>query len=277
MIMTSMRVRVRTRPAKLIKIFFRLQLIQLRAAMEYRADFWIGIVGAALQQLVGIVFLITFFSHVPTLGGWTVWNVAVLHGVVMAAAGLVELFADGVWQLRAAVNTGTFDRVLVRPISPAVQQITSLASIHGLGNVGAGVVVLAIGLARSNVEWQLWTVPVLILAILCGCVMSSALNFTVNMIAFWEPSAQSAFPTLVALMRDFAKFPLDIYGTAIRTVITFLLPYAVISYYPSRLVLGIDDPAGWWAVAPVIAATAVGCVAALLWRRGINRYQGVGH
>jgi ABC-2 type transport system permease protein len=268
---------LRTGPGRLIRIFFRMQLIQLRAAMEYRADFWIGVVGALLRQLVGIVFLITFFSHVPSLGSWSVWNVAVLHGVVMASAGLGALFADGVWQLRAAVNTGAFDRVLVRPISPALQQVTAQASIHGLGDLGAGAAVLCVGLSRSAVDWQLWTVPVLLLAIVCGCVMSSTMNLTVNMIAFWEPSAPSAVPTLVALMRDFAKFPLDIYGTAVRGVITFVLPYAAISYYPSRLVLDIGDPPLAWAATPMLAAAAVGGVAAMLWRRGVDRYQGVGH
>jgi ABC-2 type transport system permease protein len=244
-----------------IKIFFRLQLVQLRAAVEYRADFWIAVVGAVLQQLVGITFLVTLFGHVDSLGGWSVW----------------QLFADGVWALRMQVNNGAFDRVLVRPVSPALQQITALASIHGIGNVGTGVVLLVVGLARSGPDWHWWTLPVLVLAVLAGCVLNTAISFLANMIAFWEPGAQSAFPTLIGLMRDFAKFPLDIYGAALRILVTFLLPYAVISYFPSRLVLDIGDPAGWWAITPVIAATAAAVLAALVWRKGINRYQGVGH
>jgi ABC-2 type transport system permease protein len=260
-----------------IKIFFRLQLVQLRAAVEYRADFWIAVVGAVLQQLVGITFLVTLFGHVDSLGGWSVWQIAVLHGLIMSADGLRELFADGVWALRMQVNNGAFDRVLVRPVSPALQQITALASIHGIGNVGTGVVLLVVGLARSGPDWHWWTLPVLVLAVLAGCVLNTAISFLANMIAFWEPGAQSAFPTLIGLMRDFAKFPLDIYGAALRILVTFLLPYAVISYFPSRLVLDIGDPAGWWAITPVIAATAAAVLAALVWRKGINRYQGVGH
>lgn len=262
---------------ELIKIFFRLQLVQLRSAMEYRADFWIAAVGAILQQLVGIVFLVTFFGHVSSLGGWSLWQIAVLHGVVMTADGLREMFADGVWKLRADVNTGSFDRVLVRPIPPALQQITALASIHGIGNAGLGLAVLIVGLTRSGMDWHWWSVPLLLLAVLCGTVLNTAISFLTNMIAFWEPAAQSAFPTFVALMRDFAKFPLDIYGAAIRIVVTILLPYGLISYYPSRLALGVGQTSGWWAVTPLIAAGAAALLASLIWRRGLNRYQGVGH
>ncbi|SDT02138.1 ABC transporter permease [Microlunatus soli] len=262
---------------RLITIFFRQQLVRLRSAMEYRADFWIAAVGAILQQLVGIVFLVTFFGHVSSLGGWTLWQIAVLHGMVMAADGIREMFADGAWKLRADVNTGSFDRVLVRPLPPALQQATALASIHGIGNAGLGAVVLVLGLARSGPDWHWWSIPVVIMAVLCGTVLNTAISFLTNMIAFWEPSAQSAFPTFVALVRDFAKFPLDIYGAAVRLVVTFLLPYGLISYFPSRLVLGIGPAAGWWALTPLIAAGAAALIAAAVWRRGLNRYQGVGH
>ncbi|QGN35074.1 ABC transporter permease [Microlunatus sp. Gsoil 973] len=262
---------------RLTKIFFRLQLVQLRSAMEYRADFWIGAVGAILQQLVSIVFLLTFFGHVSSLGGWSLWRILVLQGIVMTADGIREMFADGVWKLRADVNTGSFDRVLVRPIPPAMQQVTALASIHGIGNAGLGLVVLIIGLARADVSWQWWSLPLLAITVICGTVLNTSISFLTNMIAFWEPSAQSAFPTMIALMRDFAKFPLDIYGIVIRFVVTVVLPYGLISYYPSRLLFGIGHTSGWWATTPVIAAAAAMLVASVVWRRGLNRYQGVGN
>jgi len=262
---------------RLVRIFLRLQLVQLRSALEYRADFWIAAVGAILQQLVSIVFLLTFFGHVSSLGGWSLWQILVLQGLVMAADGIREMFADGVWKLRADVNDGSFDRVLVRPIPPALQQFTALASIHGIGNTSLGLVVLILGLARSGVDWTWWSVPVLVLTILCGTVLTASISFLTNMIAFWEPSAQSAFPTLVALMRDFAKFPLDVYGAGIRIVITVILPYGLISYYPSRLVLGVGDAPGWWVTTPLIAAGASALAASIVWRRGLNHYQGVGN
>lgn len=262
---------------RLLRIFLRLQLVQLRSAMEYRADFWIAAVGAILQQLVSIVFLVTFFGHVSSLGGWSLWRILVLQGLVMTADGLREMFADGVWKLRADVNDGSFDRVLVRPIPPALQQVTALASIHGVGNAGLGLVVLVLGLAHSGMVWHWWTLPVLVITVLCGSVLNTAISFLTNMIAFWEPSAQSAFPTLIALMRDFAKFPLDIYGAGIRFVVTVVLPYGLISYYPSRLLLGVGNAQGWWAATPAIAAAAAGLIASMVWRRGLHRYQGVGN
>ncbi len=197
------------------RLYLALQLVQLRAAVEYRGDFWIGIIGAMLQQAAGLVFISALFTQIPEVGGWTAWNVAMLYGLAMIPKGLTEFFCDGPWMLRTQVNTGEFDRVLVRPISPALQSATAIASIHGFGQLGLGIIVLWIGMSRSEMTFTWWTLPFLLVSIAASAVMIGALNYVINMIGFWEPSAQSALPTLVALMIDFAKFPLDVFNLVI--------------------------------------------------------------
>lgn len=139
---------------KHLRLYAKLQLVQIRAAVEYRADFWIGILGAMLQQGAGLVFVSALFSQIPEVAGWTVWNIAILYGLAMLPKGLTELFCDGPWTLRGKVNSGEFDRVLVRPVSPALQSATAIVSIHGFGQVILGIVVLWMGMSRSDIELQ---------------------------------------------------------------------------------------------------------------------------
>lgn len=260
-----------------IRIFCRLQLAQLRATVQYRGDFWIGIVGSVLTHASALVFLISYFSHVELLGGWTAWEVLILGGIAVTAHGLTELFADGMWLLRAAVSDGSFDRVLVRPLSPALQQMASLASIHGLGGLGSGLAMLVAGMANSSAATNWWSVPVIVLAVLCGGVLSVSLGLIGNSIVFWEPAAQSAIPLVVMSMRDLARFPLNVYNTGVRVVLTYVLPYALVTYMPASVVLDKPGSPGWWAVSPVMAAASSAGLAALVWRIGIRRYEGAGH
>jgi ABC-2 type transport system permease protein len=262
---------------KNLRLYTRLQLVQIRAAVEYRADFWIGIVGAMLQQGAGLVFVTALFTQIPEVAGWTVWNIAILYGLTMLPKGLTELFCDGPWTLRGKVNTGEFDRVLVRPISPALQSATALVSIHGLGQVILGVVVLWMGISRSDMAIQWWTVPYLLLIVAASAVMIGALNFVINMIGFWEPSAQSALPTMLALLIDFAKFPLDIYNMVIRGLVTIIMPYAFTSYFPALLLLDRDTGWQWLGLATPLVTVLVVLATSWLWSKALNRYQGVGH
>lgn len=259
------------------RIYLTLQLAQIRAAVEYRGDFWIGIVGAILQQAAGLVFISALFAQIPEVAGWTVWNIAILYGLALIPKGITELLCDGPWALRSKVNTGEFDRVLVRPISPALQSATALVSIHGLGQVILGVVILWMGLTRSDIAFTWWALPFLLITIVSGSVMIGAINFVINMIGFWEPSAQSALPTMVALLIDFAKFPLDIYNLVIKGLVTIVVPYAFLSYFPALILLDRDTPWKWLGFSSPLAATAVVAFTAWLWSKALNRYQGVGH
>jgi ABC-2 type transport system permease protein len=262
---------------KNLRLYFRLQFMQLRSTVEYAADFWIGIVGAVLMQATGLVFITALFSQIPQMAGWTVWNIVLLYGLAMLPKGLTELFCDGPWMLRSKVNTGEFDRVLVRPISPALQSATAIASIHGVGQAVLGGVLIVLGLTRSDTTLHWWTLPFLLVVVLCSAVMIGALNFAINLTGFWEPSAQSAFPTMMALSIDFAKFPLDIYNGIIRTVVTVFIPYAFISYFPALVLLDRDSDWRWLGWCTPLAMLWVVLVTRYLWGKALGRYQGVGH
>lgn len=260
----------------MLRIYLRLQLTQLQSGMSHRGDFLVLVVGVLLQQSVSLVFLWVFFSQVDELGGWSVWDIVVLQGIVLISTGLADLVGDGSWQLRGDVNTGAFDRVLVRPLPAALQQATSRPAGHGLGHVGLGLTALILGMTRADVMITWWTIPLIIVAALSGGVIHLAINFITNMTVFWEPSASSGLPTLVGRLREFAKYPLTIYEGITRVLVT-IIPYAFVGYFPTLLILDRGGPErllGW--TAPSAAALMAG-IAALLWRSALRRYQGVGH
>lgn len=262
---------------KNLRLYFKLQLMQLHSTVEYAADFWIGILGAMLMQASGLVFITALFSQIPAIAGWSVWNIALMYGLAMLPKGLTELFCDGPWMLRAKVNSGEFDRVLVRPVSPALQSATAIVSIHGLGQVVLGIVLITLGIERSEASLQWWSLPYLAVVVISSAVMIGALNFIFNMTGFWEPSAQSALPTMMALMIDFAKFPLDIYNNLIRGFVIVVIPYAFVSYFPALVLLDRDYSWRWLGFATPLATVWIVLLTSWLWSKALNRYQGVGH
>lgn len=259
------------------RLYLKLQLIQLRTAVEYRADFWIGVLGASLMHGAGLVFVVALFGQINEIAGWSAWEVAILYGLAVTPQGLRELFCDGPWTLRTLLNRGEFDRLLVRPVSPALQVATQLASIHGIGQVALGVTAFWLGASRSELEWTWWKPLFLLGVLVSSTVLVTALGFVVNMIGFWEPSTQSAFPTAYVLLSDFAKFPLDVYNNAIKVLITVVAPYAFVSYFPALVLINKETPWKWLGLASPLVTIIVVLLTSRLWQIGLSRYQGVGH
>jgi ABC-2 type transport system permease protein len=259
------------------RLYLKLQLIQLRTAVEYRADFWIGIIGASLMNGAGLIFVVALFGQIDDIAGWSGWEVAILYGLALIPRGLTELFCDGPWTLRMMLNQGEFDRLLVRPTSPALQTTTQLASIHGVGQLTLGGTAFWLGVNRTDLDWTLWKAGFFLVILVSSWIMLCAINFLVNLIGFWEPSTQSAIPTAYAMLIDFAKFPLDIYSNAIKVLITVVAPYAFISYFPAIVLLDKESSWRWLGLASPLVTLIVVLLTSWLWGRALNRYQGVGH
>jgi ABC-2 type transport system permease protein len=259
------------------RLYCKLQLLQVHIQLEYRADFWIGIVGMALTQGAGLIFIWAVFQRVPHISGWTIWEIALLYSLTVIPKGLTELFFDGQWQLRLLVNKGEFDRLLVRPLSPTLQVITQNCGIHGIGSVILGITILATAAHELNLSWSWWQYGFLLVTLVSAVVLIGSINYATNCIAFWDASANSAFPFLMQYGIEFAKYPMTLYGRFIQIVVTWILPFAFISYYPALILLGKAGDQIWLGYLSPLAGPIMALVASVVWKRGLSRYQGSGH
>lgn len=268
---------MRERFGRLLRFYVRLQFLQIRIYFEYRADFWIGIFGMLLTQGTGLVFIWVLFQRVPTVGGWSVWEIALLYALAIIPRGLTDFLFNGQWQLRQLVNTGEFDRLLLRPLSPALQVITQACGIQGIGSVALGIVVLVTALQKLNLSWGWWQDGFLLATTVSAVLLISSIDLATNCIAFWDPSASSAFPFSIQYCIEFAKYPVTLYGRLIQIFITWILPFAFVSYYPGLVLLNKAGNLLWPEYVTLLIGPLMALLCAAIWRYGLARYQGVGH
>ncbi len=79
-------------------------------------------------------------------------------------------------------------------------------------------------------------------------------------------------------LRSFVTYPITIYGAAIQVVLTAIVPFAFVNFYPASVLLDKDGQLlpGWtgWLTPLVGLAAFLGAYRG--WMRGVNRYQGAG-
>lgn len=266
-----------SRLAHIARIYGKLQVLHLRAHLEYEADFWIGILGVALTHTAGFIFIWTLFSRITEIKGWSLWEITFLYALNIIPRGLVEICCDGQWRLRLMVNLGEFDRVLVRPISPALQVITQISSIHGAGSVALGVAVLLRSVDELGVTWDAGRLLLLLATVANSVVLIGAIHFAINCVAFWDPGTSSSFPFLIAQFAEFGKFPITVYDRLVQFIITWILPFAFVSYYPGLVLLGKHGTVPWLGYMAPLAGPIMVLIASAIWRHSLQRYQGTGH
>jgi len=260
-----------------VAIYAKLQLVHLRAHLEYEADFWLGIVGLGLTHGAGFVFVWAVFRQIPSVGGWSFGEVGLLFALAIIPRSLVTIFCDGPWLLAPIVNRGELDVLLVRPISPAVQIMTQLASVSGFGSLLLGAAILHWSLGELGLQWGVWQWCFLLATLLCSTVIIAAIIFASNCNVFWSDSPGSAFPFLVQQTLEFVKFPLTLYDQLVQLALTWIVPFAFVSYFPGLVLLGKGEQLGWLGYGGPVAAGGMLLLAWLAWWRALQRYQSVGH
>ncbi len=197
-----------------MKKFLRLEVIfikqYLKQLIEYKSDFFVGIIGMFLTQGLEILFISIIFSQIPSLNGWTFKEVAFIYGFSLIPKDIDHLFFDNLWAVgQRLVWKGEFDKYMTRPL---------------------GISLLTLNV--SVVQWDWLKVCVFIIAIPFATLIYTSLKIIAASMAFWSKRAGSVMYVFY-MINDFSKYPLSIYNKGIRALITFVLPFAFTAFYPA--------------------------------------------
>ncbi|MEZ5229222.1 MAG: ABC-2 family transporter protein [Acidimicrobiales bacterium] len=264
---------------RLWPLYRRLVGARIRSAWQYRTSFLTFAIAQAMVTTLEFSALVILVSLVPSLGGWTRPEVALLYALAALPFGLADLFVSSVDRVPQYVQAGTFDRVLLRPM-PALFQMSALEfELRRVGKAVPPFAVLLWALPTVDVVWTIGRVATLAMALVCGTMIYAALWIGTASAAFWIVATEQA-ANAVTYGGEFAnEYPLHLYRPAIRLVLGWAIPLAFVAYVPSQHLLDAANPLGmpsWliWAT-PLVAVATLG-VAMLAWAVGIRHYQSTG-
>jgi ABC-2 type transport system permease protein len=258
-----------------------LAIIRSRVASQavYRTSFAVELGSQVLLVLVEFVEVYVVFHQVDDLGGFDYAEVAVMYGLAAAGFGIADMVVGHVDRLPGYLRQGTFDSMLLRPLSALGQLVTSDFAMRRLGRVLTGLAVLAIALHVADVDWTPARAGLVVLTPLAGAVIFSAVFIATSTIGFWVVEGMEFANAFTYGGNYLSSFPFTVFGSVIRRFFTFVVPVGFVAYLPALGLLGRPDPLGlpgWlsWCSLPVALLTMA--FALLLWRTGLRRYVGAG-
>jgi ABC-2 type transport system permease protein len=261
---------------RLIYLYFRCLGQQMKAILAYEADFVVMLFSAVIVQIAGFLFIWTIFQRIPTINGWTMWQVVMMYALIFVTEGVGSLFFEGTWRLSNLVYTGQFDQMLVRPLSPIVQVLANAVGFNGLGNIVTGLVLIVIGILNTPVQWTPGRLLMLVILVASAATIRVAINLGSAASAFWIKAPWSMVPMFVHQLGEFAKYPITIYSVAVQALIVIAVPFAFVSFFPTAFIFGVEAWSIQGLLTPLVAIYSV-VMAVWLFRVGLRRYESTGH
>lgn len=256
-----------------MRLYLKFFSIHLKSEMAYPASFFLGCAGRIMYTLASLFSIYLLMDRFGSVGGHTVGEILLGFGVVMTAFNIAECFARGFDAFGKIVREAQLDRLLVRPKSLVFQVICQDIRLVSVSNILVGTATIAYAVHVSDIAWTFGKALVLLEMVLCG----SALFFGTFMVY-----AALCFVTLEGLevmniftdgIREYSRYPFDIYGKGVLFVTTAVMPIALVQYWPLRYLMG-QAPA-WYGLLPLLSLWfLIPCYCA--WRAGVRRYCSAG-
>jgi ABC-2 type transport system permease protein len=247
----------------------------VKTLAQYRADVAITICAAAVQEGAGLLFIGIVFSNIQQLQGWTFAEVLMTWGLMTIATGLWNVTLDVPHRVQGYLRRGELDYLLVRP--PGILfQIAGTGGLNptSIGRVVIGVVALATALREQGVAFEWWWALYLPAVVVSGVLLVFSVFLMIACLNFWFTNVDSLLTTF-AWTAQLGRFPITIFGPVLQFLLTWVLPFAMLGFYPAAFLLrgGAYRPYGL--IALVIGWVFLG-LALAVWRVAMRRYQSTG-
>ncbi len=247
----------------------------LKSMSQYRSDFLIMATSALIHDGATLLFIDVIFNNVRDIQGWSFYEVVFIYGLMITTRSVWNSFLDVPHRIHWYVRQGSLDGLLVRPPSVLFQIATQSGyNPSAFGRIVVGVVAILIALRGLDVTVASWWAIYVPLVVISGALLMFGAYMMLACLSFWFTNVHSLLAT-VAWCAQLGQFPATIYALPIRFVLTWVLPFAMLGFYPAAFLLRGNEYRVYGLVAPLMGVVFLG-LGLLTWRYAIRHYQSTG-
>lgn len=261
-------------------LYFKFISLYLKSKFEYKFGFFIDLFLGILTYATSYLLLLITFKNFNNVAGWTFYEVLLLSNINLTTFSLAALFfLFPMRELERGIQSGDFDTYLVRPLHPLLYLTYRQFAHYFLGDLLFNVFIFYICFNHLDIYWSLTKVIWFFSVILGGTLLQSAVLIATGAVNFWIIRSNSFIEVALNGLRNFLDYPLSIFGKWIQIIFTFVIPFALINYYPVNDFLGKQETVLYdWML--IIGAPLVGFIsfiaAYVIWNKGLGRYSSTG-
>jgi ABC-2 type transport system permease protein len=216
------------------------------------------------------------FRRMGSIGVWSPERILLIYVIALTSFGIAESFCRGFdyfpWKM---LQTGDFDRLLLRPRNLAVQVAGSVFHIHRLSRVAAGFGMIVWLMNRLGIALTPLNLAVLAQAIVGGALMYCGVFVLSSGVAFFTVKALDWIYILTNASYQVTRVPTDYMPRLMHRVFTFFLPILLISYYPASVACAWGEPT-WTGFLALPAGLLFLVLSLLVWKIGVRHYTSTG-
>lgn len=239
--------------------------VNVKAVLEYRANFFLQVFGMMLNNAAFAVFWKVLIDRTGGVGGYGFTDIMFVWAVSSTSFGLAHVVAGNIRSISRMVREGELDVYLLQPRDVWLNVVCSRTVVSAWGDFAYGFIVLALMPGVGLGRWLVFLAIIPAAALVFAAAFSAA-----ETLAFWLGDSQGISGALQEFLLSFSLYPETIFEPGMRWIFYTLVPSAFVAYVPLAAWRSLD----WGAVGVVwAAALAWLLLTRALFRAGLKRYE----
>ena len=248
--------------------------MHLKSALEYKKAFIISVFSKTATSLFSVLSIIFLFDKFGSIDGYTFENVLICFSVSYLGYSIAECFFRAFDHFDRTLGNGDFDRMLVRPKNLILQVLGSEIEFDRIGRAMVALVIFIIVLARQPVLLKADKLITIALMIIGTIIIYAALFILKAGVTFFTTQSLEIMNIFTDGVRDLAQYPLSVYKKWVLDFFTYILPIALVNYFPLLYVIGKTDNKLYMLLPILSIFFIIPCY--MVWKIGLKKYKSIG-
>lgn len=259
---------------KYLKLWKRIFELELSSEMAYKTNFIIKSFALIIADLIGPIITMLIYSSSSGIPGWSFEEFILFQGTFIFVTGISHAFILAFPRIVVEnVREGTFDKILTKPFNTLLYLTFSAIDIEGFAEVFAGIGLIIFAFIKLNLTVFSLNFLIYILIMIIALLFLYSLFIIISALAFLFVRSFALFELLFKIL-DVSRYPMNIYSIEMRFMFTFILPVAIVSFYPALALLGRFSIATFIEI--LVPVSIFFAVSLFIWNLGIKKYTSAG-
>lgn len=242
--------------------------------MEYRVHFVITGFMSIFWICFSLVTLTLFFHYRDYIGGWSYYEAMIVTGLFSFFGAFIEgVLEPNVTKLVEDIRLGNFDFILVKPVNVQIVGTLRVFSVKKFSGMVAGLGICFYAIYKMGYVPSLVDIALFTALFVSGFIILYNLWVMLITTAFWFIQIDSIMEFIFSIFET-GRFPVNVYPAPLRIFLTFVVPIAFITTFPSAAILGKVTPK--YAIGGIVIAIATTLCSKWLWKYALKQYSSSG-
>ena len=251
-----------------LSLYLEFIKINLYSMIQYRVAYITSMLAQALDYGVSFILIWVMIYRFGTLNGWLPYEVMFLYALSLCTMS----------NLSSMILNGEFDEVLTKPMNPLLYLASRNFSPGYVSHIALSVAIMVVSFVNLGIKLTPYKIIFLCICILGAALIQGAAFLFTSVPSFWITQNRLK-QILFHQLRTFIDYPISLYNQFVQIILTLIIPYAFINFYPAQYFLGKQDflmfNQSFQYLTPLIGLVLF-ILAYKFWNYGLRHYKSTG-